>query len=630
MSDLMGMFHKKPTNPDAASPEYIDEMPDAAATVKHAIAFSKKFPDTPPDGCYRCEQELYISFFFDGFGHDQKVDAQKGTLSNIGRLFAAHKDDEKKGTYRRYYEGLGTRLSNAPVTAHDVLAPAENDAESIATGKAQGVVSDPYKKPLSAMAKAKWDNPNATMRELATEGQNVAAEQVDREKVWAKITDWKGAVKAKWAGVGFMLIAENVAAIRDSEKGAALLGTGVAKRVDKAVKDFEKIVKDAAKDPRALKRIKIAVFGYDRGALVARTFASQLFGKECKLVKGETQFQGIPVECDFMGLFDSVSASYADTLFIKAITTAIGMVPTGGITRPVVRYLADGALQLVSLIKRRLEAVEIPDQVKRVMHYLAANELRFYKRVDSLRKSQAKDRITEVVFPGTQPDIGGGARNGDGGKSNELAKLVARCMHREAWSSGVPMQRLDQLAANYPAVLREFRSKTPLSVNGATYTVDDLFQAYLRHVHASGPLEKHFMAHQKVFVSYLRRVNDRLGKTDGTHFSNRAAFEYQALIDNSSGSFSPELGVDVAMPGTSATDIADPDAKELGLTWENPQSLPPLVIAFFDHVFHNTMTEPLNDAALNAVSYFMLRPIEDGLPAPVAPLPDPIPGAGVL
>ena len=66
------------------------------------------------------------------------------------------------------------------------------------------------------------------------------------------------------------------------------------------------------------------------------------------------------------------------------------------------------------------------------------------------------------------------------------------------------------------------------------------------------------------------------------------------------------------------------------MTWESPQSLPPLVTAFFNHIFHNTITEPLNDAALNTVSYFMLRPIEDDVPAAVAPLPDPIPGVGVL
>ena len=62
MSDLMEMFHRKPSNPDATGPEYVDEMPGASASVKRAITVSKTFPDTLPDGCYRCEQELYVSF----------------------------------------------------------------------------------------------------------------------------------------------------------------------------------------------------------------------------------------------------------------------------------------------------------------------------------------------------------------------------------------------------------------------------------------------------------------------------------------------------------------------------------------------------------------------------------------
>ena len=58
---------------------------------------------------------------------------------------------------------------------------------------------------------------------------------------------------------------------------------------------------------------------------------------------------------------------------------------------------------------------------------------------------------------------------------------------------------------------------------------------------------------------------------------------------------------------------------------ENPQALPARVTAFFNHVFHNTITEALNDAALSCASYFMPRPAGD-LPKPADPLPAPIPG----
>jgi hypothetical protein len=613
MIDLMNLFHNKPM-PDAASPKYVGEMPDGAARVQRAAAISRTFSNEPPDGCYRCEQELYISFFFDGFGHDQKIDARQGTLSNIGRLFWAHNDDPKKGVYKRYYEGLGARLSDEPVTSEvlrgNAAAAGKDQLKNVVGDKINEIGTDPYKKAASAFRENR-STPGISLQDLAKESGKAAGEELSGKRVWEKITDWRAFVKGNGAGVGFTILAETVPQIRDSEWSAAALGTGVTKRVAKAVKDFKKIVSDAQQTTQPVKHIKIAVFGYDRGALVARTFATELLGNVCKPARGGPQYQGIAVECEFMGLFDSVSSNYADTLFMKMAAGALAAAPVGGIGNRVVRIIAEGALQLVLLAKRTLGAVDVPEDFKHVVHYVAAHELRFYKCVDSLRKSKSQARITEVVFPGTQPDIGGGARNGDGGKSNELAKLVARCMHQEAWCRGVPLLRLDQMAAQSQVIAREFRSAQAIAVNGTQYTVDDMFQAYLSYVRPSGPLEQHFMAHQKAFVSYLRYVYDTRRQSNGTNFSDRAAFEYQGLVDNSGGSFSPTLGVVIEQPDVSAKDIADPHAKELGLQWEARLPLPPLVMAFFNHVFHNTIVEPLNDAALNGVSYFMLRPVED-------------------
>ena len=630
----MNLFTPKTALPDAKSPRYVAEVPDGPALARHAASFSTTFPDTPPDGCYRCEQELYISFFFDGFAHDQKLDAAKGTLSNVGRLFAAHRDDPHEGVYRRYFEGLGTRLSDEPVTAaviaHNALSPLGEKALGLVNAKAKQITTDPYKKPISKAAKTLWDEPLDTpVKVLAQDAAKAAEASVEEQlkgaTVWEKLTDWKGLIKGNWAGLPFDIIAASYPPIRDSEVSAALLGTGVEKRVEKAIENFKDIVTKAKEDPREIKKIRIAVFGYDRGALVARKFATEFMETICKPVKGEPQYEGLPIECDFMGLFDSVSASYADALFAKLATTAIAVAPTG-IARPVVRILAEGGGQLFSLVKRTLGAVDVPDEFKRVVHYVAANELRFYKRADSLRKSASPDRIVEVVFPGTQPDVGGGRPDGEHGKSNALAKLAARSMHQEAWSYGVPLLRLDELASISQVAQGEFRSAELIPVDGAPYTVDELFQSYLRHTQATGPLENHFMAHQKVFLSYLRHTYDRTRGTGGKNFALRPAFELQGLVANSGGSFSPRLGVVIEQPDVSAKDIADPNACELGMTWERPISLSPLVTAFFDHIFHNTMTEPLNDAALDNVSYFMLRPVED-LPKPTAALPDPIPGA---
>lgn len=73
-------------------------LPGGADRAKRAASVAAALPTTPPDGCYRCQQEIYISFFFDGFGFTSDMD---GNLSNIGRLFHAHMDtDKKKGIYK--------------------------------------------------------------------------------------------------------------------------------------------------------------------------------------------------------------------------------------------------------------------------------------------------------------------------------------------------------------------------------------------------------------------------------------------------------------------------------------------------------------------------------------------------
>jgi hypothetical protein len=291
----MNLFKADSTAPDATSARYVGEAPDGPALARNAASVSATFPDTPPDGRYRCEQELYISFFFDGFAHDQKLDAPRGTLSNIGRLFGAHRDEPQEGGYARYFEGLGTRLSDEPVTAaviaHNTLSPLEDKAQDLAKDKAKEITTDPYKKPISTAAKTLWQEPLDTpVKTLAQDAANTAGaaveEQLKGATVWEKLTDWKGLVRGNWVGLPFSIVAASYPPIRDSEVSAALLGTGVDKRVEKAVANFKKIVLDAMADPSEIKKIRIAVFGYDRGAMVARKFATEFVEQVCKAGEG--------------------------------------------------------------------------------------------------------------------------------------------------------------------------------------------------------------------------------------------------------------------------------------------------------------------------------------------------------
>ena len=56
-----------------------------------------------------CQQSLCMSFFFDGTGNNLDADSPTNELSNVAKIFLAHKrDDESQGLYRVYIPGIGT------------------------------------------------------------------------------------------------------------------------------------------------------------------------------------------------------------------------------------------------------------------------------------------------------------------------------------------------------------------------------------------------------------------------------------------------------------------------------------------------------------------------------------------
>ncbi|MGS0515893.1 hypothetical protein ACQR5T_00845 [Xanthomonas oryzae pv. oryzicola] len=61
--------------------------------------------------CPACQQVLWLSFFFDGFGYSDK----SGPASNIAKLYAALIDDVDKSARRFYYPGLGAEFRRPPI-----------------------------------------------------------------------------------------------------------------------------------------------------------------------------------------------------------------------------------------------------------------------------------------------------------------------------------------------------------------------------------------------------------------------------------------------------------------------------------------------------------------------------------
>lgn len=84
-----------------------DVVPSLAARASQIHAATDK-TDAHPS----CQQSLQMTFFFDGTGNNLDADTPSNELSNVAKMFLAHKrDDEAQGRYRIYIPGIGTYIT---------------------------------------------------------------------------------------------------------------------------------------------------------------------------------------------------------------------------------------------------------------------------------------------------------------------------------------------------------------------------------------------------------------------------------------------------------------------------------------------------------------------------------------
>ncbi|HEV3429625.1 MAG TPA: hypothetical protein VG320_17255 [Paraburkholderia sp.] len=590
--------------------------PGGADRAQRAASVAKALPDSPPDGCYRCQQEITISFFFDGFGH---TSGDTEELSNIGRLYLAHEPtNEKTGIYRLYIEGMGRLLSDDPTGIDGALgAKFKSEVQGFLKGQATGAAK---KGATDAAKKIAADWKGGDVRGKVKSSMMDAFNPRKIAENLSKATTYVPMVVSS----AIKVVADSYPPIRDSEIAAAYMGTGFDARVDKATILFKQIVENAKTDPRPLKTIRISMFGFDRGGVIARKFSNDLIDKVCTKKDGAVTYKGIKVQFDYMGLVDCVSSAYADSLFSKVLSPVLSFIPGEGL---VAKITTKGIGVIVGLAKQSLGQYDTPGEFKRVTHHVAATELRFYKDLDSPRDSKNAANLVEIVYPGSQADVGGGFKDGEEDKSSELARVSAQNMLNEGWSYGVPLRRLDQLEAQgLFSVQKQIAFQKTVNVGGKNMNAGDLFAAYTAQLRAGGraQLEQHMLAHQKLFVSWARGVHDRThGPSQGDLlFVNTVdANVYNAIFDGETPQYDTRAAYyDRVDHGTEQSnafyqskrvdDISDPTVRELATAWVKPLKLSPEVIAFFDHFVHNTITR-LNNVSLGDGVFMQLRSIDD-------------------
>jgi hypothetical protein len=208
------------------------------------------------------------------------------------------------------------------------------------------------------------------------------------------------------------------------------------------------------------KTVHVALFGFSRGATLARAFAL-LIAQRCKRV-GDQSWRitlgqrTYPIRLRFMGLFDTVasvgvpmSANNAGSLVGGLGSTRLTLWNRSGDDLLNLAFGnepgADPAPGFANGHMAWADDLRIPEMVEDCLHMMAAHEIRNSFPVDSvLQGLKYPSNCREMVYPGAHSDVGGGYRRGEGARSRTNGSLLSmiplRAMRDEALKAGVPLR----------------------------------------------------------------------------------------------------------------------------------------------------------------------------------------------
>ncbi|RKG51004.1 DUF2235 domain-containing protein [Acinetobacter cumulans] len=174
---------------------------------------------------------------------------------------------------------------------------------------------------------------------------------------------------------------------------------------------------------RLIKKINLSVFGFSRGAALARVFTNEVIWKaEAENLELKYEMEGyaekIPLEVKFLGLFDTVASFGLPATNLPNKLTFSG------------------------------RDMVVDPRVKNCLHLIAGNEQRFAFPVDLVRKDGVlanPKNWKEVVYPGMHSDVGGGYEPKSQHVSNNFARITLKHMTNEAELSGVKIFSYDKL-----------------------------------------------------------------------------------------------------------------------------------------------------------------------------------------
>lgn len=383
--------------------------------------------------------------------------------------------------------------------------------------------------------------------------------------------------------------------------GAAGMGTGFMgmERVDFAEKRLTFAINTQKSRGLKVDTVHIAVFGFSRGATLARAFVNRL-AKQAKQQGGQWFREGARLRIYFVGIFDTVASV--------------------GLPREHNTYAKE---------------LGIPPIVERCVHMVAAHELRFAFPLDSVRRDGHYPANTvEYVYPGMHSDVGGGYAAEEQGRFNAYEKLPLHRMYHEAETAGVPLlpperwdahiRSLFAVPDGLPAAFTAYMSALETTGQSVEEEIFGHLKLYwrwrkMRMNNAKAPIPQRLSAlsqqakqeNQSLFRRLMTlRSNDRLigveassGVTSASDAARLKSDADEQAVLNKEIDTNNEFDTDIkqekaadqtlagearALSRTVASGRASDWEKAVWEAWNDPRPLPSNVAAFFDNYIHDS------------------------------------------
>lgn len=314
-------------------------------------------------------------------------------------------------------------------------------------------------------------------------------------------------------------------------------------RLDKAM---EWLTHTVGKHPAdKIIEIRLSVFGFSRGATLARAFVRRVQDLCHRKSDGRFHWKAVDKPCTvyFLGLFDTVASvglpASTSTLSLSiakkwtSLPKGLDERRAGGIGLKKIAFgERPGADPTPGIFDGHMSwarDLRIPSIVERTIHLMSMHELRNSFPLDTVWNGEdLPPGATEYAYPGVHSDVGGGYRPGESGKSLVsdllLSKLPLRHMYREAVSAGVPM-----LPITDPRVEHDFSYQPELA---------ERFNAVLQAANwQSGRLGDALLSYKEVALRWrFRTIHQKLRAAEKqTVAAEEALFRKDAEGDRASG-----------------------------------------------------------------------------------------------